>query len=88
MKNTITIYQHKGFREQADKPYGFNTPFTITDGDTELMSKAVAFDNCPGEYENGYKIGNKFKSADCILADIDNDFTDSSSEWITHEDVT
>lgn len=87
MKNTITIYQNKGSREEAYKPDGFSTRFTIADGDTESMSKAVSFDNCTAEYEDGYKRGDNFKSADCILADIDNTFSDSTSDWITHDDV-
>ncbi len=87
MKKFVTIYQHENARGQAEAPYGFDKKFTINDGDTKALSEAVEFDNCTACYKNGYKKSDNFISADCILADIDNDFTDTPSEWITHNNI-
>lgn len=87
MNDYITIYQHENAREQASTPYGFDKKIIIKDGDVKALSHAVEFDNCTAYYKNGYKKSENFISADCFLADIDNDFTENSSEWITHDDV-
>lgn len=86
-KKFITIYQSQGRREQADKPYGFDTIYHIPSGDTKQLEKAVAWDNCLAKYKDGYRKTDNFIQADCVLADIDNMHSDNEKEWVTMEDV-
>ncbi len=83
----VTIYQKTNSRGIKNSPSGFTTEFTVKQGDTETLSQAVSFDNCPAKYQNGYRKGDNFIKADCILADIDNSHSDNPTEWITEEDV-
>lgn len=83
----VTIYQKTNSRGIKNSPSGFTTEFTVKQGDTETLSQAVSFDNCPAKYHNGYRRGDNFIQADCILADIDNSHSDNPTEWITEEDV-
>jgi len=88
MKNAeITIYQASGRRGAGDKPNSFIKKFVIKSGDTAALAAAVEWDNCPALYEGGYRHGDKFKSANCILADYDNSHSDSPAEWVTHADI-
>lgn len=83
----IVIYQSEGNREQANNPYGFTKEFQIEPGDTDMLARAVQYDNCLARYKDGYKKGDNFIEANCILADIDNTHSDNSDEWITHVNV-
>lgn len=83
----ITIYQSPNRREQADKPYEFDTICHIPGGDTEKLEKAVKWDNCLAKYKDGYRKTENFIQADCILVDIDNLHTDDEAKWITPEKV-
>lgn len=88
MKTTkITIYQRENKTRENTLPQGFTTKYEITSGDVETLAKAVSYDNCLAEYKNGYKIGDNFIKADCILADIDNAHSENEEDWITHDDV-
>ena len=87
MFNKITIYQRENTRGEKTNPKGFTTECLIERGDVEALAQAVQYDNCPAQYKDGYKKGENFIKADCILADIDNTHSNESTEWITHEDV-
>ena len=87
MDKRITIYQRPDSRGQEKGAEGFTAPFIISSGDTEALSRAVEFDNCPAKYENGYRHGKNFQVADCIFADIDNSHSDNPEDWITPENV-
>ena len=86
-KSYITMYQRENSRGQADKPMGFSKEFIIRDGDIESLENVVKYDNCTAKYKNGYKRGDNFIKANCILADIDNTHSDNPNEWITHKEV-
>lgn len=83
----ITLYPCTNRRGQANKPAGFDTPCHISEGDTEQLAKAVAWDNCIAMYKDGRRKTENYQKADCILADIDNTHSDKESDWITHENV-
>lgn len=84
---SITIYQSPNRREQADKPYGFNAVYHISNGDVKQLEKAVTWDNCLVQYKDGYRKTDNYIQADCILSDIDNTHSDNEADWVTHEDV-
>ncbi len=75
----VTIYQKTNSRGIKNSPSGFTTEFTVKQGDTETLSQAVSFDNCPAKYQNGYRKGDNFIKADCILADAGCDCNDNSA---------
>ena len=83
----ITIYQNPNCFQQGNIAQGFTKAFCIQHGETDELTKAVSFDNCPAQYKNGHRKGENFIQANCILADIDNSHSDNSTEWITHDDV-
>lgn len=83
----ITIWQAPGRRGIGDNPSGFIKALTIKPGDTAALAAAVEFDNCPGQYKGGYRTGDNFQKANCILADIDNTHSDDPAEWRDHNDV-
>ena len=87
LNKKITIYQSEGNREKASNPYGFTKEFQIEPGNTDMLARAVQYDNCLARYKDGYKKGDNFIEANCILADIDNNHSDNSEEWIMHDDV-
>lgn len=86
-KFDFNLYQNEGNRGCAEKPMGFTNEYQIERGNTELLAKAVQYDNCPARYKGGYKKGDNFIEANCILADIDNTHSDNAENWITHDDV-
>jgi len=87
-KNEITIYQNNQNRRGAgNKPDGFTRRFIIKEGDTAKLAEAVKYDNCPGFYKGGYRSGDNFSKADCVLGDIDNSHSDNPADWKTHDDV-
>lgn len=88
MKTEITIYQRPNSRQEAQKADGYTKEFKIQHGDTGMLAQAVQFDNCMAKYKDGYRKGENFEYADCILGDIDNSHSDNESDWRTHEDVT
>ena len=83
----ITIWQAPGRRGMGDNPSGFIKSVAIKPGDTAALAAAVEFDNCPGLYKNGYRTGENFQKANCILADTDNTHSDDPTEWLTHKDI-
>lgn len=83
----ITIWQAPGRRGIGDNPSGFIKAVAIKPGDTAALAAAVEFDNCPGLYKGGYRTGENFQKANCILADIDNTHSDDPAEWRDHNDV-
>ncbi len=83
----ITIYQAPGRRGHGSNAGGFTKAFIIKPGDVATLAAAVAFDNCPARYADGYRTGKNFISADCILKDIDNKHSNDPADWITPEDV-
>lgn len=86
MINSISIYQRANSRGNCT-PENFTMKYEIARGDIHTLAQAVRYDNCPAEYKDGYKKGENFIKADCILADIDNTHSNEPTEWITHEDV-
>jgi len=87
-KNEITVYQNNQNRRGAgNKPDGFTRRFIIKEGDTAKLAEAVKYDNCPGFYKGGYRSGDNFSKADCVLGDIDNSHSDNPADWKTHDDV-
>ena len=88
VNKTITLWQNnQNRRGEGNKPEGFTRRFDIKPGDTAKLAEAVQYDNCPGLYERGYRTGNNFRCADCMLADIDNTHSDDPADWITPEHV-
>jgi P4 family phage/plasmid primase-like protien len=83
----ITIWQAPGRRGIGDNPSGFIKAVAIKPGDTAALAAAVEFDNCPGLYKGGYRTGENFQKANCILADIDNTHSDDPAKWRDHNDV-
>jgi hypothetical protein len=83
----ITIWQAPGRRGAGSNAAGFTHCISIEPGDTAKLAEAVQFDNCPALYKEGYRTGDKFQRADCILADIDNTHSENPEEWKTHDDV-
>lgn len=77
---TITIYQRPDTREQKAGAAGFIKEYVINPGNTATLAQAVKFDNCPAKYNGGYRTGENFQSANCILADIDNSHSDDSMD--------
>ncbi len=82
MSNTVTIYQAPGRRGQRNSAGGFIEAFTIEPGDVATLAAAVTFDNCPAQYAKGYRAGENFMRADCILKDVDNTHSDNPADWI------
>ncbi|MBT9168573.1 MAG: hypothetical protein DDT19_01920 [Syntrophomonadaceae bacterium] len=85
---TLTLYQKPHSRGEAENPGGYIKTFEVKPGDTATLASAVLYDNCPAQYRDGYRNGEKFERADCILADTDNSHSEDPATWITHEDVT
>jgi len=83
----ITLWQAPGRRGIGDNARGFIKAVTIKPGDTAALAAAVEFDNCPGLYKGGYRTGDNFQKANCILADIDNTHSDDPAEWRDHNHV-
>ena len=83
----ITLWQAPGRRGIGDNARGFIKAVTIKPGDTAALAAAVEFDNCPGLYKGGYRTGENFQKANCILADIDNTHSDDPAEWRDHNHV-
>ena len=87
MKKAITIYQRPNTRGQKQGAKGFDKEFDVTHGDTATLALAVEFDNTPGKNKDGYRKGSNFISANWILQDIDNTYSDNPADWITPEHV-
>lgn len=87
MLEKFTIYQRPNNRGDKYNPTGFTKKYEIERENITTLAKAVEYDNCPALYEDGYKKGDKFIQADCILADIDNNHSDEETEWVVHDDV-
>ena len=83
----LTIYQKPGSRGQAADPAGFTKAYVIPPGDTALLAGAVAFDNCPARYKDGYRTGKNFEGANAILGDTDNGHSENPDDWVTHQEV-
>ena len=83
----ITLYQNAQKRGQAQNAAGFTRRYDISAGDTDKLAEAVAYDNCPGQYKDGYRTSAGFQRADCVLGDIDNSQSDDPAEWKDHSDV-
>lgn len=86
MLEKFTLYQKENSRGNCT-PENFTTKYEIARGDVHTLAQAVQYDNCPAQYKDGYKKGENFIKADCILADIDNTHSNEPTEWITPEDV-
>lgn len=87
INKSITLYPCVNRRENANKPYGFDTPYPVPEGDTAQLAEAVTWDNCTIQFKNGYRKTENYLQADCIFADIDNTHSDLEADWITPENI-
>ena len=53
--------------------------------DAALLSAAAAFDHVAATYANDRRSTAAFIASDCVVMDIDNDHTETQTEWITPE---
>ncbi|MDT3768194.1 phage/plasmid primase, P4 family [Gleimia hominis] len=56
---------------------------TVTD--VASLAAAVAFDHVAATYVNDRRSSAAFMASDCVVMDIDNDHTESQTDWITPE---
>jgi len=54
----------------------------------ELFTQAVSYDYVCAKFKDNQRSNKNFISSDCIAMDIDNDHSESPSEWITPEEIT
>ena len=73
------IYSSNHRENEANVIYG--KEFAIDN--EELFSQAVSYDYVCAKFIDNRRSNTNFISSDCIAMDIDNDHSDSPSEWIT-----
>lgn len=49
------------------------------------LAQAVAHDHVAAAYQNDYRLNDNFISADAVVWDCDNDYTENPDEWVTPE---
>ena len=77
------IYSSNQRENEANVIYG--REFAIDN--EELFSQAVSYDYVCAKFNDNRRSNTNFISSDCIAMDIDNDHSDSQSEWITPDRV-
>ncbi len=53
--------------------------------DAASLSAVAGFDHVAAAYVNDRRSTSAFMSSDCVVMDIDNDHTETQTEWITPE---
>ena len=83
---TFHKFTLSGSREFQNKHNKFYPDVRIISSVQELLEVAC-YDHIAGTFTNNERNNNNFISADCIIMDIDNDYTDDPAKWITPEHV-
>ncbi|MBQ3455642.1 MAG: hypothetical protein IJG36_04335 [Synergistaceae bacterium] len=79
----FTLY-NASYRE---KPQNCNYPNKILVTDGATLASALQYDYVAAEYLNSYRNVGNFVKSDCLMMDIDNDYSDNPEDWKTPEHV-
>lgn len=81
MKFTIYTSDFTGKESNADYPHRN----VITNA--EELKKALRRDHVCAEYKNFHRGKDEFSISDCVVMDVDNNFSENPDDWVTPEDL-
>lgn len=81
MTTPFTLYAANVSGVQNNNHY----PNQQTIADVASLSAVAGFDHVAATYANDRRSTAAFIASDCVVMDIDNDHTDTESEWVTPE---
>ena len=79
----FTLYRSNFKRNEKNSYYSIKCEVTSL----EDLKEVVLFDHVSCAYKNNHRSKCDFISADCVMADLDNDHTDDPEGWKTLDDV-
>ncbi|OKL45937.1 DNA primase [Boudabousia liubingyangii] len=77
--NPMTMYASQVCGQASNTHY----PHQHVVASLDDLKSVVAFDHVVAEYEGGQRGNSRFLSSNCLVMDVDNDHTESPTEWVT-----
>lgn len=77
--NPMTMYASQVCGQAQNTHYPHRHTVTSLDD----LKRVVVFDHVVAEYEGGQRGNSRFLSSNCLVMDVDNDHSETETEWVT-----